>query len=194
MAALDRNRPTDPPNHELDLIARANAGDRGALDSLFILHADWVVALAYRFVKNREDALDVRSDTFEYLCGRFPGFELRTTLRSFLYPVVKHRSLSLIRRRRRTVPLLDVTFRDGSERVAPDRTTGDFARNLAMLLPHQRDVVRLRFTTDLRLVEIADLLGLPVGTVKSRLHKAMRRLRRHHAAEVRKLSVDSEIG
>lgn len=157
---------------EQALVARANRGDGRALEDLYRLHRDWVYGLAQRLTGNRADALDVLQETFLWLYGRFPGLTLTASLRSFLYPAVKHRALDVIRRRRRQVagePELGF--------VLPGEEQGDLERLVAGLPEGEKEVVRLRFVLDLKLEEIADALAIPLGTVKSRLHNALKALR-----------------
>jgi len=165
-----------PTSGDDDLVARANRGDAAAFEELYRRHRDWVVSLAYRFTADRDDAVDVLQDTFSYLFGKFPGFELKSSLRTLLYPVVKH--LSLDRKRRQQV----------SEPVDPDLIAVDapepgsgtaLARALDELHEGQREVVLLRFVDDMSLEQIAAAVDVPVGTVKSRLHNAIQVLRQH---------------
>ncbi|HKA89668.1 MAG TPA: sigma-70 family RNA polymerase sigma factor [Haliangiales bacterium] len=156
---------------EARLVARANAGDAGALAALYRAHRGWVAALALRFTGNQADALDVLQETFLYLFRRLP-LALTTSLRGFLYPVVKHQSISVVRRRRPEVAVDDASL---PWHGAAD--AGDFTRLVAALPAEQREVVRLRFGLDLSLDEIAAALGVPLGTVKSRLHNALKTLR-----------------
>jgi RNA polymerase sigma-70 factor, ECF subfamily len=157
---------------ERALVVRANRGDATAFDALYRAYRGWVVGVAQRLTGNPDDALDVLQETFVWFFGRFPGFRLTGSLRSFLYPVVKHQAISLLRRRRR------VADRDPDPGwILPGEEDGDFARLLARLPPEQRDVVQLRFALDFQLDEIAAALAIPLGTVKSRLHHALRALR-----------------
>ena len=139
-----------------------------------------MVSLAYRFTGNRDDALDVMQDTFVYLLGKFPDFELTASLKTFLYPAVKHLSLQRRRKAGREVP------DDGALATVPaptDSGTGrdDLAHVVRSLPPEQAEVLLLRFVDDLSYQEIAEALSVPLGTVKSRLHKAVAALR-HDAA------------
>jgi RNA polymerase sigma-70 factor (ECF subfamily) len=89
-----------------------------------------VLALAYRFTGDREEALDVLQDTFLYLFGKFPGFTLTASLKAFLFPAVKH--LCLTRRRGRR-PEVDI---QSLEEVLPAPDTvglSDVSRLLAAL-------------------------------------------------------------
>jgi RNA polymerase sigma-70 factor, ECF subfamily len=165
---------------ELELVERANRGDTAAFEALYRLHRDWVVSLAWRFTGSRDDALDVLQETFAYLFGRFPGFTLSSTLRAFLYPVVKHTSVSLARKRRRVVSL------DAAERAQADAAleaawqpdeTAELDVVISSLAEGHREVLRLRFALGLQLDEIASALDVPLGTVKSRLHNALKALR-----------------
>jgi RNA polymerase sigma-70 factor (ECF subfamily) len=159
------------------LVERANRGDADAFEALYRRHRDWVVAVARRFGGNDEDALDVLQDTFAHLFGRFPGFELTAALRTFLYPVVKHLSLDRRRRRRPEVDI-DTVLEDLPQ---PENPAGGEAAALSRALADvpgpQREVVLLRFVDDLSLEQIAAAVDVPVGTVKSRLHHALRALR-----------------
>ena len=89
--------PTDPRSDD-ELVAAANAGDSAAFDAIYYRHRDWAIGLAYRFVGDRDDALDVVQDAFLYLLRKFPGFRLIARMTTFLYPVI--RNLALQRRRK----------------------------------------------------------------------------------------------
>lgn len=162
---------------ERELVDRANGGDRRALEELYDEHRDWVTALAYRFTGSADDALDVLQETYLYFFSKFPGFELRASIRGFLYPVVKHSSITVIRRRRQLVDLDSRRSLEAPGEVGWHGAEGRFTRLTARLPDGQREVVWLRFGLDLRLEEIAEALGIPTGTVKSRLHNALKTLR-----------------
>jgi len=165
---------------EARLVARANAGEPGALEALYRAHRGWALALATRLTGSPDDGLDVLQETFAWFFGRFPGFELTSTVRAFLYPVVRHQSLSLLRRRRRVVELSSVR----EPEALPDTAfPGELARMTRPLPDGQREVLLLRFGLDMTLAEIGDALSVPVGTVKSRLHHALAALREAEAAD-----------
>jgi RNA polymerase sigma-70 factor (ECF subfamily) len=159
------------------LVARANAGDDDAIDEIYRRHRDWVAALAYRFTNDRDEALDVLQDAFAYLLGKLPNLVLTSSLKAFLYPVVKHLSLDRHRRRRPTVDVNDLADRLPAPELA---VPSEIGRLLASLSEAHREIVLLRFVDDLSLPDIAAALDLPIGTVKSRLHYAIDLLRRRH--------------
>jgi len=168
---------------DTELVRLANSGDASAFERLYLRHSDWVVRTAWRFTRDREDALDVMQDAFAYLFSKFPGFELRAKMTTLLYPVVRNLALERVRKRGRTVPIEDA---DQPEPEAPaperpadgDEETRRLADALGALNEGEREVVHLRFTDSMKLGEIAEALGVPLGTVKSRLHSALARLRK----------------
>jgi RNA polymerase sigma-70 factor (ECF subfamily) len=161
---------------ERSLVEAANRGEARAYEELYRRHGGWVVTLARRLTGNQDDALDVLQETFAHLWTRFPGFRLTSTLRAYLYPVVKHASVDVLRRRRRDVGL-GVAALATRAAAGPTGTLG-FMELLEKLPAGQREVLLLRFAYDFRLAEIADALDVPLGTVKSRLHNALADLRR----------------
>jgi RNA polymerase sigma-70 factor (ECF subfamily) len=166
----------DRDRGDRELVALANRGDPAGLEGLYRAHGGWVAALARRFVGDADDALDVTQEVFVYLFGRFPGFELSSSMRAFLYPVVRHQCISLVRRRRKIVEI-DRGSRPPAELTCWPEPAGDLARLLAGLDDETQELLLLRFALGLKLREIAAALGVPVGTVKSRLHTALQLLR-----------------
>lgn len=166
---------SDGERSDADLIARINAGDASAFETLYFRYRDWVVQLARRFTADDADALDVMQETFIYLYRKFPGFVLTARMTTFLWSVV--RNLSLHARRKRMMSLtIDETALDLLE--APQSPDPDDLRNILSLLSHEhRQVILMRFVDDLSTEEIASLLSIPPGTVKSRLHHAIAQLR-----------------
>ncbi len=163
-----------------DLVESINEGDEAAFETLYYRHRDWVLNLAFRWTGNRELALDVLQETFFSLAKRCPGFRLTARLQTFLYPVIRNLSITALRKNNRYQP-------DGNrilqqmEAPAPDAAAGgeqNLRAVLEVLGAAHRDVLLLRFVDELSLEEIADALGIPLGTVKSRLHNALNTLRK----------------
>ena len=133
--------------------------------------------MARRYV-DETTAEDAVQGTFEYLLHRFPpegpGLRLTAKLKTLLYVVVHHAAVSAARRAARCAGC-DV---DPDDLPAPDPPDNDGFEALLDALPEsQRETMRLRFGEDCPYCEIADQLGVPVGTVKSRINKAKHRLR-----------------
>lgn len=159
-----------------ELVQSANSGDEAAFEALYYRYRDWVVRLAWRFCGRQEDSLDVLQETFAYLLRKLPHLRLTASMTTFLYPVVRNLSLEMMRKRRGSlgadaleqVPMADANA--GASRA-------ELSAVLRALPEAQREVVLMRFVDGFELSEIAEALGVPVGTVKSRLHNAIVALR-----------------
>jgi RNA polymerase sigma-70 factor (ECF subfamily) len=166
------------PRTDQELITALNAGDASAFDALYYRYRDWVVRLAYRFTRDRDDALDALQDTFAYLARKFPGFVLTASMTTFLYPVVKNSAIAIRRKRRRLVTGSEESIEvPVVESTDPESSRQALAQVLARIAGPSREVLLMRFVDGLKLDEIAAALGVPVGTIKSRLHNALEALR-----------------
>jgi RNA polymerase sigma-70 factor (ECF subfamily) len=168
---------------DLELVEAANAGDASAFEGIYFRYRDWVVNLAYRFCGDRDLALDVLQEVFLYLLRKFPGFELRSQMRSFLYPVVKHLALNARAKagRYQTGDEGELFFEGLEAPRSEARGEEELRMALAKLPEQQRETVVLRFIEGMDLAEIALALQVPLGTVKSRLHHALEALRKNPA-------------
>lgn len=166
----------DEPSDE-SLVRAVNEGDVSAFEAIYYRYRDWVVRLAYRFTANREDALDVLQDTFVYLLRKFPGFRLSAKMTTFLYPAVRNLSLAALRRKKRYVSDDEIPRERATQPGEPGDLRTELAAVLGGLPQKQREVLLMRFVDGMSLEEIAGALKIPVGTVKSRLHHALRTLR-----------------
>jgi RNA polymerase sigma-70 factor (ECF subfamily) len=161
-----------------EVIELVNKGDADAFEILYRRYRDWVYRLAWRFTGNQQDALDVLQETFTYLLGKFPGFSLTASMTTFLYPVVRHISLTIRSKSRRFTSDEEIL----SELTAPaskdtQSSRSELAAILTVLPDEQREVLLMRFVDDMSLQGIATALNIPIGTVKSRLHHALNTLR-----------------
>ena len=178
MAAENAGEQSSDLRSDLELIDAINAGDARAFESLYTRHKQWIVNMAYRFTRDREIALDVLQETFLYVLGKFPGFELHCRFRTFLYPVVRNISITHQSKSRRTPKKVSGPLSESEKRdLSPVSELRGLHEAVDDLPVGQREVVFLRFADDLPLAEIGMALGIPEGTVKSRLHHALRTLR-----------------
>ncbi|MBI2570547.1 MAG: sigma-70 family RNA polymerase sigma factor [Candidatus Schekmanbacteria bacterium] len=172
---------TAPPSTsstDEELIAAANRGDASAFEALYYRYREWVIGLAQRFACDNGEALDVLQDTFLYFWRKFPGFALRARLTTFLYPVVRNESISKLRLHAREVVVEELPLVPIPERIGD--TIGlrqELAGALRDLSAAHREVLVLRFVDEMTVAEIAAATGIAEGTVKSRIHHAVRRLR-----------------
>ena len=168
-----------------ELVEICNSGGRKDAEAAFGLlyrrHRDYVTRVALRFSSDREIAADTLQETFLYLLRKFPptgeGLVLTARLRSLLYPVAKNLTLTALKRRRRNERHAGIE----PDQLPDPRSLDPPRENLAMIMDGlssaHREVLQLRFVDGMRLNEIAEALEIPPGTVKSRLHFAIRKLR-----------------
>jgi RNA polymerase sigma-70 factor (ECF subfamily) len=165
------------------LVALCNSGDAleaaRAFEALYFRHRDFVLRVARRFTRDRELALDASQETFAYLLVKFPpagtGLTLTARLSTLLYPAAKNAAINALRKARRHGGTGDDVLDELPAEPATEAEPIDAA--LAKLSPERREVLTLRFVDDLSLAEIAAALDVPLGTVKSRLHLALKELR-----------------
>lgn len=161
---------------DADLLARVARGDEAAFAELYRRHGEWVHRLARRFV-DAEQARDVTQEAFLHLVEAAGRLRLSGRLTTYLYPVVKNLCLAVKRRDRR------LRIGEPPADAALSISAPDPGGNAALLdalsrLPDgQREVLLMRVVDGMAVEEVAAALGLPAGTVKSRLHAALAALR-----------------
>ena len=168
------------------LVARCAQGDETALAELYDRFGRAAYALALRIVRDATQAEDVVQEAFLDLwrtAGRFDPSRSRPA--SYLLTFVHRRAVDLIRReqarpqRGGDVDLIET--RAGSDDIPASLVASEqgasVRRALADLPPPQRQVLELAYFNGLSQSEIAERLGEPLGTVKSRTHVALSRLR-----------------
>jgi len=170
---------TAPPHGE-----RIGAEALGALEHLYDTYHRVAMGLAYRLLRNRLDAEDIVQEAFLAVWRTRNTFDARTgSVRTWLLSVVRHRAIDLLRthKRRPEDNLDDVpSLADDSDSALLATTNLERERILCLLdqlTPQQRRVLELVYYGGLSQTEIAELLQLPLGTVKSRIRLALDRLR-----------------
>ncbi len=166
------------PRDDAQLVEAANAGELTAFTALYNRHRRWVVDLAYRFTKDRDQATDVLLNTFAYVLGRFPSFRLQSNMRTFLYPVVRHIAISTQNKARRMTYVYDTpSILPQEDNFNEDELREQLAAIVESFPPSRQEVVFLRYVDRLSLEGIANVMKIPLGTVKSRLRNALVALR-----------------
>jgi RNA polymerase sigma factor (sigma-70 family) len=175
---------------DLDLHRRLSAGDRGAFDELYRRYAPSAYGLAYRLTGQQMLAQDVVHDAFMALWRAPEAFDpARGAFRTFFLSLVHHRAVDTVRReerlRKRTERAANLepsTGEDPAEDVVDEAFMGVRRREvreaLATLPSAQRKVLELAYFQAYTQAQIAQELGIPIGTVKTRTLAAMRKLRR----------------
>jgi RNA polymerase sigma-70 factor, ECF subfamily len=175
-----------------ELVRRSRQDDQDAFAALVDRYQDKIYNLAYRMTGNREEAEDVAQETFLHTYRALDTFRLEERFSPWIYKIASNLCLDRLRKQRHPVVSLDEPVGpdgDMPQQVAdwsnsPDRvyeTTEireDTQEAISSLPPKYKMVVVLRHVQDLSYDEIANILGIPQGTVKTRLFRAREILRR----------------
>ena len=145
-----------------------------ALEAMLYLYEHKVFRMAVAMLRDAGRAEEVTQEIFLKMWRAFPGYNGRASLSTWLYTIARNTCLSAVRAEsyRRTSALDDVP-----EPAAADSPSGvDWHRLLARLPEAQRHVITLFYFEERSITEVAAMLGVPEGTVKSQLHRARRAL------------------
>jgi RNA polymerase sigma-70 factor, ECF subfamily len=156
------------------LAAAANSGDRGALEVLLARHFDRVHAICRRVTGHPEDALDATQEALIALTRGLHRYDGRARFTTWLYRVATNAALDELRRRKRRPEPAELDEERSLAGTAGTVESAVAARldvdaALATLSPEFRAAVVLRDLCDLDYAEIADVLDVPIGTVRSRI-------------------------
>ena len=171
-----RRRPPDPAEQEW--IRRCRNGSRAAYEPLVRRYAAWAEAYAFRRVGDREDARDLAQDAFVRAFHAMPRFRPGAPFLPWFLTILDRLCASHLRSARRHAALDEVPEPATDGRMESLDRRLDLERGLAGLPEGQRRVVVLKHLEGLAHHEVAERLSIPAGTAMSRLHTAMRRLRR----------------
>lgn len=165
--------------NEILLIARARSGDSAAFGELVEQYRDSVYRLAYRMCGNAHDADEAAQEAFVAAWRGLPNFRGDAKFSTWLYRLTTNASIDLMRRenRHRAVAedeMPEIEDRADSPQQQVERTEQQEAvqQALASLSEDYREILLLRYMQELDYTEIAEVLRLPAGTVKSRLNRA----------------------
>src|SRR5438874_6657788 len=181
-----------------ELVARSIGGDADSFNELIHRWERPIYALAYRQIGREEDARDVCQETFLRAYRALPRFRGEAKFSSWLYRIALNLCRDWMRRERRApvvqapedVDLMDLAAaREPSESIEDLVARQDLSRTveraMAVLPEEQRTAIILKEYQGLTFQEIADLVGCPLSTVKTRLYQGLTVLRRELAKDRR---------
>lgn len=160
-----------------ELVHRAQKGDAAAFDELMKTCQEKLYRIAYSYVKNREDALDIVG---EAVCKAYVN--LRTLKKpsyfhTWMIRIVINQSINFINKNSRVTLKEDMTLNATSRDPVEINESMDLYAALDKLDEKQKAVIILKYFEDLPLTQVAEIMDRPVGTVKTYLHHALKNLR-----------------
>lgn len=177
------------PPSDADLATQACAGSEAASRALVARYAAPAVNLVYRMVRDRGLAEDLAQEAFLRAFQRLHTYDPRRRFSAWFFQLLHNVAIDHLRVRRLDTSSLDQMAESGFEAVAessaassPEHVAarseiaGAMAEALKRLRPEYREIVVLRYQEELTHAEIAEVTGLPVGTVKTNLHRARHEL------------------
>jgi len=179
------------PLEDQALVVAIQRGDAGALDVLVKRYHAPVTQFLDRLLGDPDTAADLAQETFIKMMRALPRYQPRARFSTWLYTIAHHLALDHLRRhrtRQARTDSLDDPLRAGAEpatdplltsETALDRVAReDVRRALAKLSPEHRTVMLLHYFEAMSYKEIAEAVGCTIGTVGSRLHYAVKHVRR----------------
>jgi RNA polymerase sigma-70 factor (ECF subfamily) len=169
-----------------ELVARAQSGDRDALEELYLEHFDRIYGYLHMTVGNRHDAEDLTTQTFVRMLESISRFRLGAApFSAWLFRIAHNLAMDHFRSRRRWQPEEEVPEPPGSEELSAEdealrSLSGESMFDLIeQLSDEQRQVLILKFVFDFSNVETATVLDKSEGAIKSLQHRALAALQKH---------------
>lgn len=171
---------------ERQLVVQAQQGDQDAFDQLAYYLVDRLYSVAYRILRNGPNAEDATQQALVDVWRHLPSLRDPDRFDAWAYRLLVHAAYAEHRRRRRQAPPGALT--DGATHTDPYPSVHDrdqLERGFARLTAAQRAVLVLQHYLEMTHDEMAEVLGIPVGTVRSRLHGARGAMRAALEADAR---------
>ena len=174
-------------------------GDLDALGALFEAHRTAVLRTAYAIVRDRDLAEDVTQQVFIQLYRSIKRYDPSRPFAPWLHRIAANVSISELRRRKRPLVPMDEAAEFTSRQPTPHQESSDAEVRRAIwdaiggLTPEHRAVIVLRYYRGFSEAEMAVALGCRKGTVKSRLHNALKRLGALLPEHLRESAFESDV-
>ena len=164
-----------PTDEAIIQLVQAGRG-REAFDQLVPAYRRRVFGLAYSILRERTAAEDLAQEVFVKLWQALPRYDGRAKLSTWVYAITRNAAVSALRSRRRSVSMSEEGVLAEVEAIAaaPGAEPGDagLRRQVDALPEKQRQAVNLYYLDERAVDEVAEMMGIPVNTVKTHLHRA----------------------
>ena len=167
---------------DIELVERYFGGDTAAFDEIMIRYERQIYRVCYRFVENRDDALDLAQDVFVKAFEHLPTFRRESTFKTWLYRIAINHCLNHVKKH--SQQFVEVTEFTASVYPAiqyhleHEEQRQHFRRLVKRLPPKQKAILELRINEQLSYEEIAQISGRSVSTIKASVFFALEKLRK----------------
>jgi RNA polymerase sigma-70 factor (ECF subfamily) len=186
-------------NVQRSLVEQSAAGDQRAFEALVRQSADRLFAIAYRILRDHDRAEDALQQALVTIWDELPRLRDPDRFEAWSYRLIVRASIAQARRERRGGPVVHLlpddavagtTASQASDEIDAVADRDQVQRGFRRLKPDQRAILVLQHYVGLSLAEIADVLGIPIGTAASRLHYAAQALRAALDADGRTIDLE----
>ena len=175
-----KERPKESQDHVRKLVERGQAGDRDALEELYLIHFDRIYSYLHMSVGNRHDAEDLTTQTFLKMLESIGKFKFQAApFSAWLFRIAHNLAMDHFRAARRWQPEEDVPEPPGDEEPSAEAQALQSIGRQSMLelieglSPEQQQVLTLKFVFNFPNAEVATILGKTEGAIKSLQHRAL---------------------
>src|SRR6266699_728816 len=173
---------SDNKDADLDLIERYLAGDMTAFDEVMIRYERQIYRVCYRFVDNRDDAMDLAQEVFIKAFEHLATFRRESSLKTWLYRIAMNHCINHVKKHSQefvAVSEYTVKIQASTQVQLEDREQREhFRRMVKRLPPKQKAILELRINEQLSYEEIAKMSGRSVSTIKASVFFALEKLRK----------------
>jgi RNA polymerase sigma-70 factor (ECF subfamily) len=170
------------PDRDGELVERYLTGDTAAFDEIMVRYERQIYRICYRFVENREDALDLAQDVFVKAFEHLATFRRESSLKTWLYRIAMNHCINHVKKH--SQEFVEVTEYTGSVHASVQTQLEDreqreqFRRLVKLLPPKQKAILELRINEHLSYEEIAKISGRSISTIKASVFFALEKLRK----------------
>src|SRR5215468_5387004 len=170
------------PDVDAELVERYLAGDTAAFDEIMVRYERQIYRICYRFVENREDAMDLAQEVFIKAFEHLGSFRRESSLKTWLYRIAMNHCINHVKKH--SQEFVEVNESTGSVRASvhaqlEDREQREQFRQLVKQLPpKQKAILEMRINEQLSYEEIAKISGRSVSTIKASVFFALEKLRK----------------
>lgn len=164
-----------------NLVLMSQSGDNEAFAQLVRKYSPDAYRTAFMVLRDRDEVEDVVQESFLTCYRKIESFRMESSFKTWLYRIVVNRCYDRLRKRHReneALKKMSLNLNNGTEDMNSLESRLDLREVVLGLRPEHRLVLTLYYGMDFGVQKVADILGVPVGTVKSRLNSARNMIRK----------------